>query len=187
METKQISIQLYLGLLVTTLIFTSCSKEDMAFEELTSVTAKSKVESVEDQLKRVKQIAMRFHSFEQAKKAGYADPFPFNPSPYVPHMGFHYINVGLMDDVFELEKPEILLYVPNEHGKLKLVGVEYAVPGPEDSSPPEGFIGRQDHWHYNPNVAGGSWTLHAWVVLDNPLGVFEPFNPNVPAENPAEN
>ncbi|WP_420602806.1 hypothetical protein [Flagellimonas sp.] len=187
METKQISFHFYLGLWVTTLIFTSCSKEDATFDELTSTASKTKIESVEDQLKRVKQMAMRFHSFEQAAKAGYAEPFPFNPSPYVPNMGFHYSNVSLMDGVFELEKPEILLYVPNEHGKLKLVGVEYAVPAPEDSMPPEGFIGDDDHWHYNPNVAGGSWTLHAWVVMDNPDGVFAAFNPNVPVENPAEN
>ena len=170
------------------LIFSSCSKEEMTVEsELSFTEAKSKTETLETQLKKVKKVAMRFHSFEQAEKAGYADPFPFNPSPYVPNMGFHYINVGLMDTTFELEKPEILLYVPNKQGKLKLVGVEYAVPGPEDSSPPEGFVGDDDHWHYNPNVAGGSWTLHAWVVLDNPDGVFAAFNPNVPAANPAGN
>ena len=188
MKTKQITTKLYVAFLGMALIFSSCSKDDPTSDsELILTTAKSKRETLDNQLKKVRRSAMRFHSFEQAKKAGYAEPFPFNPSPYVPNMGFHYINVGLMDGTFELEKPEILLYVPNKQGKLKLVGVEYAVPGPEDSTPPEGFTGDEDHWHYNPNVAGGSWTLHVWVVIDNPDGVFAPFNPNVPAQNPAGN
>lgn len=146
----------------------------------------SDCESLEEQLEAVRKLAMPFHSFEQAKKAGYADPSPFNPSPYVPNMGFHYTNGSLLDGTFELEKPEILLYVPNAQGKLKLVGVEYAVPGPPDSTPPEGFIGDEDHWHYNPMVAGGAWTLHVWVVEENPDGIFAELNPNVPKENPAE-
>jgi hypothetical protein len=186
MKTKQITAKLYVGLLTLTLIFSSCSKEDVESNaELELTTAKSKMATLQSQLKKVKKVAMRYHSFEQAKKDGYADPFPFNPSPYVPNMGFHYINVGLMDGTFELEKPEILLYVPNKQGKLKLVAVEYAIPGPIDSTPPEGFIGNEDDWHYNPNVAGGSWTLHAWVVIDNPDGVFAPENPNIPVNNPA--
>lgn len=187
MKTKQITTKCFLGLLTMGLIFTSCSKEEAIIDsELTATMVKSEMETLDSQLKKVRQVAMRFHSFKQAEKAGYAEPFPFNPSPYVPNMGFHYINVGLMDGTFELEKPEILLYVPNEQGKLKLVGVEYAIPGSPESTPPEGFLGNEDHWHYNPNVAGGSWTLHAWVVIDNPDGVFAAFNPDVPSSNPAE-
>ena len=129
---------------------------------------------------------MRFHSFEQAKKLGYAEPSPFNPSPYIPNMGYHYTNMGLLDGTFDMEQPEILLYVPNEVGKLKLVGVEYAVPVALSETPPEGFIGNDDHWEYNPNVAGGAWTLHAWVVLENPEGVFAPANPEVPVLNPTQ-
>lgn len=188
MKTNQITKTIYLALLGAVFTFSSCTKDEaLADEELNGVAAKGKTETLEGQLKKARQVAMRFHSFEQAKKAGYADPFPFNPSPYVPNMGFHYINVGLMDGTFELEKPEILLYVPNEQGKLKLVGIEYAVPAPPDSAPPEGFVGHEDHWYYNPNVANGSWTLHVWVVIENPDGVFAPFNPNVPAQNPLEN
>ena len=166
----------------------SCTKEEAEPNtELNAISAKTQVETLDDQLKKVTKAAMRFHSFEQARKAGYADPLPFNPSPYVPHMGYHYINVGLMDGKFEMEKPEILLYVPNEQGKLKLVAVEYAVPKVLSETPPEGFVGDEDHWHFNPNVAGGSWTLHAWVVKENPDGVFAEFNPEVPASDPSQN
>lgn len=186
MKTTHRTFKLSLAVLASALLLFSCSKETTEITpQLELAAAKSKLPTLDGQLKSVKKAVMRFHSFEQAKKQGYADPFPFNPSPYVPNMGFHYINVGLLDGTFELEKPEILLYVPNEQGKLKLVGVEYAVPGPPDSTPPEGFFGDEDHWHYNTNVAGGSWTLHTWVVIDNPDGVFAEFNPNVPFSDPS--
>ena len=177
----------FLSALSALVLVTSCSKDDGLLEsDLKMASAKAKTETLDAQLKKVRKAAMRFHSFEQAKKAGYADPYPFNPSPYVPNMGFHYINVGLIDGEFDMEKPEILLYVPNEQGQLKLVGVEYAIPQAISSTPPEGFIGDNDHWHLNPNVAGGSWTLHAWVVMDNPDGVFAEFNPNVPVSDPSD-
>jgi hypothetical protein len=164
----------------------SCARPELDSEmEVSGHALKAKTETLESQLKEVRKAAMRFHSFEQAEKAGYAEPFPFNPSPFVPNMGFHYINVGLMDGTFEMEKPEILLYVPNAQGKLKLVAVEYAVPVGLSPEPPEGFIGGEDHWEYNPNVAGGAWTLHAWVVLENPDGIFAPHNRNVPASDPS--
>ncbi len=178
----------FLSALSALVLVTSCSKDDSLLEsDLEIVSVKAKSETLGAQLKKVKKAAMRFHSFEQAKKAGYADPYPFNPSSYVPNMGFHYINVGLIDGKFDMEKPEILLYVPNEQGKLKLVGVEYAIPQAISQTPPEGFIGDDDHWHLNPNVAGGSWTLHAWVVMDNPDGVFAEFNPDVPVSDPSDN
>ncbi|MBA4743705.1 MAG: hypothetical protein H2058_00475 [Muricauda sp.] len=187
MRTKQMTGQFLMVMFGMGLFLSSCSEAGTdEFPELEMISAKAKTTTVEDQLKRVRRQSMRFHSFEQAVKAGYAEPFPFNPSPYVPQMGYHYINVGLMDGVFELDRPEILLYVPNAHGQLKLVGVEYAVPGPESSDPPEGFIGDGDHWHYNPNVAGGAWTLHVWMVLENPDGIFAPLNPNVPSQDPSE-
>lgn len=178
----------FLWALSVLVLVTSCSKDDGLLEnDLEMVSVKSKTETLDTQLKKVRKAAMRYRSFEQAKKAGYAEPYPFNPSPYVPNMGFHYINVGLIDGEFDLEKPEILLYLPNEQGKLKLVGVEYAIPLAISPTPPEGFMGDDDHWHLNPNVAGGSWTLHAWVVMDNPDGVFAEFNPNVPVSDPSDN
>ena len=161
----------------------SCTKSEMdADEDLNALS----LQAMDGQLKEVRKVANRFHSFKQAEKAGYAELIPgVNPSPYVPHMGYHYTNLGLLDETFELKKPEILLYVPNAQGKLKLVGVEYAVPGTPESTPPEGFDGDEDQWAYNPHVAGGAWTLHAWVVLENPDGVFAPLNPNVPASDPS--
>ncbi|EAR15958.1 hypothetical protein [Robiginitalea biformata] len=183
---RQTSLPGLLAAAVFLLLASGCSKPETGEDAtLSAVSAKTKVETLDSQLKQARKAAMRFHSFQQAVKHGYADPYPFNPSPYVPNMGFHYINVGLMDGTFEVDRPEILLYVPNKQGKLKLVGIEYAIPAAPDSEAPEGFIGDEDHWHYNPEVAGGAWTLHAWVVMDNPDGVFASFNPDVPVSDPS--
>jgi hypothetical protein len=86
-------------------------------------------------------------------------------------MGFHYLNASLLDDKFEVEKPELLLYIPGENNKLKFVAVEYAVPIEDLDNPPsvpEGFTEFK------------LWTLHVWVKLDNPHGIFAPHNPSIP-------
>ena len=69
----------------------------------------------------------RYHSFEQAEQDGYAirvgEPCVASP---LGTMGVHALNAALMaDDAIDPVRPEILLYVPDEQGSLKLVGVEY--------------------------------------------------------------
>ena len=178
MKKSILSTALILSFLVS---LSSCTKEIVEDEPLAATSLKGKTETLEGQLQTARRAAMKFHSFTQAEKAAYE-----LASPYVPNMGYHYVNGALlMDGQFEIEKPEALLYVPNEQGKLKLVGIEYIVPGFLSPEPPEGFLGDSDHWHFNPVVAGGSWTLHVWVVEDNPDGVFAPSSPNVPVADPS--
>ncbi|MBT8187945.1 MAG: hypothetical protein KJO73_09675, partial [Croceitalea sp.] len=50
----------------------------------------------------------------------------FDASGFVPNMGHHYVLPARMDGVFELEKPEILLYAPDANGTMEFVAVEYA-------------------------------------------------------------
>ncbi|NHF58369.1 hypothetical protein FK220_003395 [Flavobacteriaceae bacterium TP-CH-4] len=165
-----------IGMLLLVLWAASCSKDDDGPSLPT--------ETLDTQIEAVELMALSYQSFAKAEEDGYAVLSEFNPSPYVPQMGYHYTNRALLDATFEMDKPEILLYVPNEMGVLELVGVEYAVPEALSATPPEGFLGDEDVWELNPNVAGGAWTLHVWVVMDNPNGVFAPSNPNVPSSDP---
>ncbi len=138
---------------------------------------------------------------------GAAGPY-VQASPYIPGMGYHYVNLALMDDVFDPARPEILLYANTGDGR-RLVGVEYAVMG----DIPEGFSGDDDVWefhdaacHYaddseiigvydpadcpatHPDTGAPfvtwhpplGWVLHAWIWEGNPDGIFEAFNPNLP-------
>ena len=97
-------------------------------------------------------------------------------------MGFHYVKPGLLGDgnVVNAEEPEALLYLPNKHGKLRLVGVEYVtvVEDPDDVPPPPTVLGQElelspphgdevPFWHYE---------IHAWWA-HNPDGMFVPWNP----------
>ena len=116
----------------------------------------------------------RYRNVQNALDDGYDD---LGIDLCVTGQGCHYLNVVLLDDTFDPENPEILLYAPNPHsGHLQLVGVEYAVP---DKYPrPEGFTGDQDVWELNTDFK--LWVLHAWVWQVNPNGVFADTNPDVP-------
>src|SRR5688572_17153385 len=97
------------------------------------------------------------------------DGYDAEVTGYRPHMGYHYLNAGLLDDKFEVEKPELLLYAPDDNNDLKFVAVEYAVPIEDLNNPPpvpEGFKGDADVWEINTEFK--LWTLHVWVKLENP-------------------
>lgn len=124
------------------------------------------------ELASVRDATARFAVLDNALAAGYADI-----DVVMQNMGYHYLNADLLDATFELERPEILVYAPDATGVMKLVAVEYAVPLSLSTNPPAGFTGNGDVWDRNETFQ--LWTLHAWVHLDNPDGVFAPFNPNV--------
>jgi len=104
----------------------------------------------------------------------------FDASGFVPNMGHHYVLPPRMDGTFELEKPEIILYAPDNNGDMEFVAVEYAVPIEDLDNPglpPEGFTGNQDEWEINPHLS--QWQLHVWLVKENPDGIFAPTNPEI--------
>lgn len=146
-----------------------------------------------DELAQVRQATTKYHDVEAAIADGYVPVGPF-----VPGMGFHYVNAALLADGFDLTAPEVLLYAPTGEGGVGLVGVEYSVVGPV----PAGFSGSDDHWelheascHYidlteelcaTPADADPAKTLefwhpdfqilHVWVWKGNPEGVFHHTN-----------
>lgn len=121
-------------------------------------------------VKRVASATARFNSQVQASKAGYAVSSPCVAAPGLGGMGFHWVNNALVDPVFDPVKPEAVLYDTNG----KLVAVEYIVI--DVGQPRPSFDG-------HPFDIGGTpvpvphYSLHAWVHMDNPNGVFAPFNP----------
>jgi hypothetical protein len=150
-----------------------------------------------DDLQAAKAATAKYHSFKQALKDGYSvagEPcVPPPPAPRSPAMGIHAVNEDLMEDpALDPLRPEILLYIPDKHGKLRLVGLEYwkadadQNPATADSPWPTLFGRRFDGnatgtgpmpghtpdmpWHYD---------LHVWLWEDNPFGLFAPVNPNL--------
>jgi hypothetical protein len=97
-------------------------------------------------------------------------------------MGYHYFNKELIDDmkIGDPLKPEGLLYEPKRNGKLKLVAVEYIVPG-EGANPPgvnvaPTVLGREMHILV---PAVGRYIQHAWIWKRNPAGMYEDWNPRL--------
>jgi hypothetical protein len=128
---------------------------------------------VQAQLLAAKAATAKYNDINRAIADGYVDI-----NVVIPNMGHHYAKMSLMDDQFEVTKPEILVYEEMHNGKFRLVALEYAVPLNLSVNAPEGFIGDYDVWF--ENTGAGIWALHAWIWKDNPDGVFAAYNPNVP-------
>lgn len=139
---------------------------------------KKAVNSNKDVLKQLRKATARFHSTVQAERYGYEEASPCVDSgdPNVGAMGYHWVNQDLVDPVFELTKPEAILYERDKNGNLKMIAAEYIVID----------VG-QEHPHFGdyPFDIGGTpvpvdhYSLHVWLWKDNPNGMFAPYNPNV--------
>lgn len=129
-------------------------------------------------LAALRRATAAFHDTTAAAAAGWSAPITgCMASGDAGAMGAHYGNVGLIDGVAEVTRPEILLYEPTRDGGRRLVGVEYVIPyeyHPRDAAPPT-LMGQE----FLPVDAFGLWGLHAWVWKTNPSGMFEPWNPRV--------
>lgn len=161
------------------LILSGCSQQENLPVETTMTDPDNSVllkqynlpRAIMMELQQAKIATARYNNIENAFADGYKDI-----GVVVPGMGHHFMKEELVNETFEIEKPEILVYSPHPvTGNMRLVAVEYAVPNtfPE----PDGFTGDYDEW--DNNTTFGLWLLHAWVWEYNPDGVFTPMNPNV--------
>lgn len=178
-------IFLFLSTTIVLFSFTGCespNSSDIPESDNISVFKDAAGHSVENQSSNSilnKELALarastaKYHNIQKALADGYEDI-----NLYIPNMGWHYLKPSLLDDTFEVDKPELLVYAEKPGGGFRLVAVEYAVPLPLSVDPPAGFTGDDDVWY--ENIDAGLWTLHAWVWLHNPDGIFAAFNSNTP-------
>jgi hypothetical protein len=141
-------------------------------------------------LAMVRQATAKYHDVN----AAYADGFVRTPECVASPdggMGIHFINPArLMDPAINLLQPEILLYAETADG-FKLLGVEYFqgigapdTPIPNPAPPAATLFGRPLDGPMDAHEAGQPphYDLHVWVWMQNPSGMFAPFNPNVSCE-----
>jgi hypothetical protein len=156
---------------------------------------------LDSELQAVRAAVDRYHSYDVASAAGYLID-PVCVSSPAGAMGYHAPNPGLMSGPIDPLAPPILLYTQRKDGSKDLVGVEYfeaALVNTPDGprpwlspvdprslgmtffTPPPRLFGQRFEgpmaghnpempWHYD---------LHAWVVEQNPAGVFAQFNPTL--------
>ncbi len=132
-------------------------------------------------LAQVRRATAAFHDLSIAQAAGYQLLSFYNScvfDPVLGAMGYHYINVSLIDLVIDPLQPEAMVYVPDETGALQLASVEYMVPAPawdaEHSQPPTLF-GQT----FGYNAKADKYTLHAWIWIPNFSGMFAYYNPEL--------
>jgi hypothetical protein len=139
----------------------------------THATSSSK--HVLNQLAQVKRVTSRFRDPEVAEAAGYkaTDECVDSRSGA---MGFHYVNPNLVaDPALEPKRPEILLYVQDRDGRLRLGGVEYFALD-TGQRPPRIFGHRLDGPMTHGGTAPSHYDLHVWIFERNPRGVFAQYN-----------
>ena len=132
-------------------------------------------------LGKVRNATKAYHKVSVAQAAGYnlvpGLDYCFD-NPGVGGMGYHYINVALLDTVIEPLKPEAMVYAPRQNGSLALGAVEYIVPASAwdaaHSQPPTLF-GQV----FGLDQTLGVYELHAWIWKPNSLGMFYEWNPKV--------
>jgi hypothetical protein len=124
-------------------------------------------------LGHVRSATKAFKHVPAAVAAGYEPFLDCFDLPGVGGMGQHYVKGPLDGEVDPLE-PEALVYEIRRSGRLRLVGVEYVVPGDAVTEAPELF---GQTFHFNGDL--GVWVLHAWIWQRNPAGTFEDYNPKV--------
>ena len=132
---------------------------------------------LEKELDQVRHAVSSYHDLDHAKAHGYDTEV----TGYRSQMGYHYLKGALVDNNFEITKPEILVYAPYGTDSMKFVAVEYVTPIADLNNPPpvpEGFTGSDDVWEINTEFK--LWTLHVWVGLENSHGIFAPHNPKLP-------
>lgn len=131
-------------------------------------------------IKVVRRATARFNSTTQAIRAGYVPDDHCAAHPELGGMGYHWVNMDLIDPVFDPANPEVLLYEKDKNGNYKLIGVEYIVINVGQDWP---YFGDHpfDFEGVPPLMAEDvpHWSLHVWLYKHNPSGFFAPFNPRV--------
>ncbi|MCA1639435.1 MAG: hypothetical protein LC768_14050, partial [Acidobacteria bacterium] len=117
----------------------------------------------------------RYHNVDQTIADGFVPVSPCVAVPQLGAMGIHYSNFARAGNLnLDAAEPETLLYIPDENGNLRLVGLEYVRFRPP--TPPAPTLFGQE-FHYDSRL--GAYTLHVWAWRHNPSGMFAPFNPKL--------
>lgn len=149
---------------------------------------------LQDDLARVRAATARFHRIDAAKDAGYVLGWVNGAgnrivAGCVAHplgagaMGYHYFNADLMrDHAVDPLRPEVLVYAPDEDGRLHLAAVEWVVlsarSNPPGVSTAPSVMGMEMHI-IAPPPGPAFYLTHAWVWRTNPAGMFADWNPDV--------
>src|SRR5690242_4463721 len=142
------------------------------------------------QLSEIRSATAKYHRLSVAQNAGWSTLFQDvngltciedTDTPSMGGMGYHWVNganVGSTDPL----KPAALIYAPTGGGNVRLAGMEYLVPDPnEDIAQPflngVGFMWTPPGNRFLGDT--GFWSLHVWAWDHNPHGTYDMWNPKI--------
>jgi len=138
----------------------------------------------EKQLAAIRAATARFQNIAIARAEGYVDDgFGCIEDPQLGGMGWHLIRDDLhADPAIDPLQPELLVYMPQKNGQMRLVALEYEVYQADWTS--AGYTAL-------PSLLGEAllplefpgldpvYERHLWLWENNPAGMFEDFNPAI--------
>ncbi len=128
-------------------------------------------------LVNAKQATAKYHDINVALADGFVQTGPCVALPTGEAMGIHFTNFSRVNFSVDEAEPEVLLYLPDEDGVMRLVALEYIVPFTGSNPAPSLYNGRVFE---GPNtVPFPSYSLHVWAWRNNPWGIFADFNPKL--------
>ena len=165
-----------------------------------AITDADQCATLQDELDLARETALKYPTAKDAEEAGYR-----MVTTYVPGIASHWMNFRYVDGVFEVDKPEMLLY-DGIGPDASVIGLSYYVMHEADTEPTQGFTGDNDHYHRHVGLCirgttvvgdttlseeecaeiggvkqngGAGWMSHAWVVpgCESPWGLFSGVNP----------
>lgn len=166
-----------------------------------ALTDQAQCDQLAEELALARETAMKYPTAGDAREAGYV-----LVTGYVPGIAAHFIKYDILDDTFEVDQPEMILY-DGAGDDASVVGLSYYLVHPGNNPPTQGFTGDNDHGHRHIGLCsddsgrvigdsalsaedcearGGSkgdgsqgWMSHAWVVpgCESPWGVFSAATP----------
>jgi hypothetical protein len=165
-----------------------------------AMTNRAECDQLAAELQLARETALKYATVKDAKAAGWRQV-----TPYVPGIAAHFMNFRLVDDKFEIDKPEMILY-DGMDDDARVVGLSYYLRHESGAEPTQGFTGNNDHYHRHIGLCvndtgvigdsttteeectarggrkangGSGWMSHAWVVpgCESPWGVFSGASP----------
>jgi hypothetical protein len=99
-------------------------------------------------------------------------------------MGVHFLNPAVIGPTLDPFRPALLIYEPEDGGRLRLVAAEWFVPLATGITERPTLFGRPFDGPmegHEPLMPQGlhHYDLHVWLFKENPAGLFAVTNPNV--------
>jgi hypothetical protein len=165
-----------------------------------AMTDQAQCSALAEELELARQTALKYPTVADAKAAGWRQV-----TPYVAGIAAHFMNYGLVDGKFEIDKPEMILSDGTDDDS-SVIGLSYYIRQEGDAEPTQGFTGNNDHFHRHIGLCvdasgvigdstttkeeceamggrkadgGNGWMNHAWVVpgCESPWGMFSGASP----------